>query len=291
MAAGRTLENGQGLSGGPRAASAPPRVPPLRVGMSARLLHNLPPEIGFRGKTLQYLEQSLAHWIMAQGALAFMLPTLESGGGVDRGRISLGDYVREIDALVLQGGADLCPASYGEEPLRPEWSGDRQRDLYELDLFWECVIQGKPVLGICRGAQLINVALGGTLWQDIVSQVPGSIAHVDAELYDRHVHKIDMVQGSRLSRIYGGIGDGEVISIHHQAVKELGGGLVVEAHAEPDGTIEAIRWTGDGHVVGVQWHPEFHRNRDDSLQSRLLDGGPLLLDFLDEARRRRAARA
>lgn len=264
---------------------------PLRVGLSARLMHNLPPEIGFRGKTLQYLEQSLAHWIMAQGALAFMLPTLESGGGVARGRISLADYVREIDGLVLQGGADLSPVSYGEEPLRREWAGDRERDRYEIELFWECVIQGRPVLGICRGAQLINVALGGTLWQDLATQVPDAMAHYDADLYDRHVHGIELEHGSQLGRIFGGAGHGEVISIHHQAVKNLGSSLVAEARAEHDGIVEAIRWTGNGYVVGVQWHPEFHRNRDAALQSRLLDGGPLLLEFLEEARFRRAARA
>lgn len=135
---------------------------PLRIGLSARLMHQPPLELGFRGKTLQYLEQSVAQWIMNNGALAFMIPTLNEETEVDRRTVSVRDYVAALDGLVLQGGADVCPASYGEQPLRPEWAGDRIRDRFEIDLVWEYIIQGKPVLGICRGAQLINVACGGT---------------------------------------------------------------------------------------------------------------------------------
>ncbi|MEK7862313.1 MAG: gamma-glutamyl-gamma-aminobutyrate hydrolase family protein, partial [Chloroflexota bacterium] len=161
----------------------------LRIGLSARILHEPPPELGFRGKTLQYLEQSIAHWLLAHDVLAFMIPTIARDAGVSRSSVSLGDYVRSLDGLVLQGGADVSPASYGEEPLRPEWAGDRVRDLYEIELFWECAIQGKPVLGICRGHQLINVALGGTLHQDIGSQIEGAARHVDRETYDQNQHE------------------------------------------------------------------------------------------------------
>src|SRR3990170_128936 len=110
---------------------------PVRVGLSARLMHEPPAELGFRDKTLQYLEQSVALWIMSQGALVFMVPTIESGAEVRRAAVHVSDYVREIDALVLQGGADVSPTSYGEEPLAPEWAGDRVRDLYEIELLWE----------------------------------------------------------------------------------------------------------------------------------------------------------
>lgn len=107
---------------------------PLRIGLSPRILHHPPAELGFRNKTLQYLEQTIAHWIMRHHALAFMLPTLETGG-TERASVGMSDYVSEIDGLVLQGGADMSPSSYGEIPLRLEWSGDRMRDLYEIDLF------------------------------------------------------------------------------------------------------------------------------------------------------------
>lgn len=286
MAAGGTLDGARGVGGSPMRAAAA-RLRPLRIGLSARLMHDPPRELGFRGKTLQYLEQSMAHWIMAHEALAFMLPTIETGSELTRSRVSIADYVREIDGLVLQGGADVSPESYGEMPLAHEWRGDRVRDLYEIDLFWECVIQGRPVLGVCRGAQLINVALGGTLYQDIRTQRPEAVAHFDAEAYDSHEHEILIEPASRLSQIYGGLMHARVNSIHHQAVKDLGSSLAVEARSAGDGMIEAIRWSGTGYAVGLQWHPEFHRRRE----SRLLDGGPVLSEFLAEARRRSQAAA
>jgi putative glutamine amidotransferase len=245
-------------------------------------LHEPPAELGFRGKTLQYLEQTIAHWIIAEGALAFMLPTLEGAGGLRRAAVHVGDYVRAIDGLVLQGGADVSPQSYGEDAMRPEWRGDRIRDLYELDLIWECIIQGKPVLGICRGCQLLNVAFGGSLWQDIATQVKGSVPHVDGEAYDQHLHAVRFERGSILERLYPLQAAPRVTSIHHQAVKQLGAGLHVEAKSSDDAIVEAIRWEGTGFVYGVQWHPEFHPpgNQD------MLDSAPLLGEFLRQATRR-----
>ncbi|MDD5248407.1 MAG: type 1 glutamine amidotransferase [Rhodocyclaceae bacterium] len=257
-----------------------PRVYPLRIGLSARLMHRVPPELGFRDKTLQYLEQSLAHWIMSHGALAFMVPTLDTRATARRASIRVRDYVHALDGLVLQGGADVSPESYGEKPLRPEWGGDRLRDLYELDLFWEFVIQKKPVLGICRGAQLINVAMGGTLYQDIAERRPGGIRHVDSDLYDELQHRIVFEPRAHLAQLYLGSSEGRVSSIHHQALKDLGSGIRVEARAE-DGVVEAIGWEGGSYVFGVQWHPEFHAPDAEGL----LDGSPIIEEFLQAARR------
>ncbi|MBA4141771.1 MAG: gamma-glutamyl-gamma-aminobutyrate hydrolase family protein [Nitrosospira sp.] len=254
---------------------------PLRIGLSPRILHHPPAELGFRNKTLQYLEQTVAHWIMRRHALVFMLPALESGG-IERSHVRVSDYVKEIDGLVLQGGADVSPLSYGKEPLRPEWSGDRVRDLYEMELFWECVVQGKPVLGICRGLQLINVALGGSLYQDIVTDFPDAIPHVEPILYDQHRHALLIEEGSRLAKLYGDTRHHLVNSIHHQAIKQLGRDSIVEAISETDGIIEAIRMRGHCYVAGFQWHPEFH-----GLGSELLDSGPILDDFLDAADKQR----
>lgn len=256
----------------------------LRIGLSARILHEPPKELGFRGKTLHYLEQSIAHWLLAHDALAFMIPAIASGGGVSRSSVSLGDYVRSLDGLVLQGGADVSPESYGEEPLRPEWAGDRARDLYEIELFWECAIQGKPVLGICRGHQLINVALGGSLYQDIGLQIEGAGRHVDRDAYEKNEHDIEIVPGSGLARLYGMGLRATVNSIHHQSVKALGRGLKVEAVSRADGVVEAIRWGGSSYAVGLQWHPEFHA----ADETRLLDGSPVLLEFLQQADQARA---
>jgi gamma-glutamyl-gamma-aminobutyrate hydrolase PuuD len=260
---------------------------PLKIGISARILHRVPRELGFRGKTLQYLEQTVAHWLMTAGALVFMVPSIAGNGLLRRGNIRIADYVAELDGLVLQGGADVSPHTYGETPLKPAWTGDRVRDLYEIDLLQEFVSRGKPVLGICRGLQLINVAFGGTLYQDIPSQHRGRGAHLDLEAYDTHHHAISIVAGTGLAALYPNTGEARVNSIHHQAVKLLGGDLSVEAVSIPDQVIEALRWKGPSYVLGVQWHPEFH----DIANPDLLDGGPLLQEFLGHAEKARESGA
>jgi len=252
---------------------------PLRIGLSARIMHTPPAELGFHGKTLQYLEQSLAHWIMNHGAIAFMIPTLGQDAKVRRGAISVRDYVSALDGLVLQGGADVSPQSYGEQPLRAEWGGDRTRDLFEIELVWEFIIQRKPVLGICRGAQLINVACGGTLFQDIAEQYPDAAQHRDDALYDGLHHGIEIVADTRLAELFPNGRMFQVNSIHHQAIKTLGNDLKIEAHSLDDGLIEAIRWTGSGYMFGCQWHPELQ-----SAFAGRLDSSPIMLDFLAAAR-------
>jgi putative glutamine amidotransferase len=258
---------------------------PLKIGLSPRFLRNVPPALGFKGKTLQYLEQSIAHWLTTADALVFMIPSIEGGGLIRRGNIRIADYVAELDGLVLQGGADVSPLTYGETPLKPEWEGDRIRDMYEIDLLQEFVSAGKPVLGICRGLQLINVAFGGTLYQDITAQHGNPIDHHNPEAYDQHFHSVTFMAGSGLAKLYQNLGTVRVNSIHHQAVKTLGKDLVAEALSVGDAVIEAIRWKGVSYVVGIQWHPEFH----DPADATLLDGNPLLLEFLAEAEKSRAA--
>lgn len=257
--------------------------PLLRIALSARLMHQPPHVLGFRNKVLQYLEQSAAHWVLSQGALALLVPTLFEGGPLGRADISMRDYAEAMDGLILQGGADVAPESYGSKPLQPEWAGDRVRDRYEIELVWAFIISGKPVLGICRGCQLINVALGGTLIQDIPSQRPRAFTHFDASLYDGLHHPIELVPQSGLEALYPGVTAPLVTSIHHQCVDRLGDDLSAEA-LSPDGVIEAIRWRGSSYVLGVQWHPEFHQD-----QPHLLDSSPIMSEFLQAARLRRAA--
>lgn len=259
---------------------------PLRIALSARIMHTPPAELGFRNKTLQYLEQTVAHWIMAHGALAFMLPTLGFDADISRRRVSVSNYVDAMDALLLQGGADVAPSSYGQEPLRPAWGGDVVRDRYEIELLDGFLSQGKPVLGICRGLQLINVALGGSLLQDISTQRPEARHHVDADLYDQNLHEIEIEPGSRLAEIYAGFTRARVNSIHHQAIDRLGSDVMVEARSTEDGIVEAIRVRGSSFVAGVQWHPEFHTQNE-----KLLSGEPLMHAYLAEAAAVKAAKA
>lgn len=250
----------------------------LRIGLSARVMHSSPHELGFKGKPLQYLESSIAHWIMEHGALAVMVPVIDASAPGEGRRVAVRDYVAQLDGLVLQGGADVAPQTYGSQPLRPQWAGDAIRDRYELALLHEFIHQGKPVVGVCRGAQLLNVYFGGTLFQDLLTQRADTHRHVDTELYDDLVHDIAFTPGSALAELYKGVAGGSVTSLHHQAVDQLGEGLVVEATSAADGVIEAIRWSGPGYARGLQWHPEFHTRRD-----HLLSSAPVMLDFLRAA--------
>jgi putative glutamine amidotransferase len=258
---------------------------PLRIGISARLMHDPPPELGFHHKRLQYLEQSLAHWIIRHGALAFMVPAVDMESVRVERVLSVASYVEVLDGLVLQGGADVAPSTYGQQPIDPRWQGDPVRDRYELALLREFVRQRKPVIGICRGCQLLNVAFGGTLLQDIATQRPEAIRHLDPEAYDNWTHTVTLEPGSALDSLYPAERTLRVNSIHHQAVDRLGNGLVVEARSTEDGIVEAIKWDGAGYARGLQWHPEFHGDRE-----TLLASSPVMLDFLHAcAQRRRQA--
>ncbi len=102
----------------------------LKIGISACFMHKDPQRAIFKGKTLLYVEESLAHWVMRLGAQAFMIPSV-----APEGKIDLSEYAGALDGLVLHGGADVAPESYGQKPLKDEWKGDRVRDLYEIELF------------------------------------------------------------------------------------------------------------------------------------------------------------
>jgi putative glutamine amidotransferase len=253
----------------------------LRIGVSARIFHPEPGAKGLRGKTLQYLEESIAHWVMSRDVLVFMIPTVGHQGMLHPSNIRLRDYAKHLDGLLLQGGADVSPQSYAEQ-TRSEWPGDRVRDMYELELLHEFIESGKPVLGVCRGCQLINVAFGGTLYQDIATDVPTAGVHVN-EHYDQHRHAIHFPDNSTLASMFPGQREAIVNSIHHQAVKSLGRDLSIEAVSSEDGLIEAVRYRRAPFVVGVQWHPEFHRAGG----PELLDCTPLLDTFLRVARETR----
>ena len=249
----------------------------IKVGISACFFHADPARPIFTGKTLQYVEQSVAHWVMSSGAIAVMIPS--PAGDTQKGDVTLADYAGWLDALVLEGGSDVSPTSYGEAPIDERWRGDRIRDDYERALLAAFAERGKPVLGVCRGMQLMNVAFGGTLLQDIDTQRPGGVRHRDAGTYDRNVHAVEFEPQTRLAQIFAGQRSATINSVHHQGIKDLAPGFVVEARCPADGMIEAIRRPNGSYMAAVQWHPEFHRAGEGTLDDR-----PLLDDFVRAAR-------
>ena len=252
----------------------------LKIGLSACFQHADPSRSLFTNKTLQYVEQSIAHWLMSAGAMVVMVPC--PTGETARGDTSLSHYAEWLDGVVMHGGADVWPGTYGEMPLREAWVGDRIRDLYDLALVEAFEQAGKPIFGVCRGLQLINVAFGGTLYQDIETQHPYALQHRDPVSYDQNFHDIEFVEGTRLSQLYPGLAHARVNSIHHQGIKHLAPGFEVEAWSYPDRVPEAIRRKpgqgGRGYIAATQWHPEFHREGN---WVNTVDDSAILHDFLD----------
>lgn len=163
-----------------------------------------------------------------------------------------------FDGVVLSGGLDVNPARYGERETHPSVEVDAQRDATDFAAFEKARREGLPVLGICRGLQVVNVALGGTLHQDIPSERPSEITHeVPGKHPERRDHDVAVKQGTLLSEIVR-TSEIPVNSRHHQAVEKLAPGLRVSAVA-PDGLIEAFE-TREPWLVAVQWHPENLRN-------------------------------
>ena len=164
------------------------------------------------------------------------------------------ELLDRLDGLVLSGGGDVDPSLYGEDPHPNLGRVTPERDAFELALCREALRRRLPVLAICRGQQVLNVATGGTLVQDIPSELAGSVDHDPESERWATAHPVKILPGTRLREILG-TETVAVNSFHHQAVKELGQGLVVSARSE-DGVIEGIELPAQPFAVGVQWHPE-----------------------------------
>jgi putative glutamine amidotransferase len=166
-------------------------------------------------------------------------------------------YAR-LDGVLIPGGGDLDPALYHQAPHPALGQVDLDRDRTELEVARQALADGKPLLGVCRGAQVINVAQGGTLYQDLPSEFPGQLmrhAHPVSEFPRHHLaHHVQVAEESLLARCLGAP-IVQVNSRHHQAIKEVAPGLVVVARA-PDGVIEGVEQPDHPFAVGVQWHPE-----------------------------------
>lgn len=198
------------------------------------------------------LNENYARSVRAAGGMPLLVPIAR-----DPRAEEVEGLLDRLDGLLFSGGSDLAPLAYGEDPLRAvnTWSGDR--DAWELALCRAAVARGMPVLGICRGQQLVNVALGGSLVQDIPTQVEGALGHAPTmDSMDELHHRIEIGAGDSAMAAIFGAGSLAVNSFHHQAVKRLGEGLRVTARAA-DGVVEAIEGAGlPGFLLCVQFHPE-----------------------------------
>ncbi len=230
------------------------------------------PTIGITTQTLHSIDgippALPSSWVMNQryflaatmvGAVPWMIPLF------DDDLPTLRAIYERLDGVLIPGGVDMDPRQYGEELQSYTGNLDPARDRVELQLTRWALEDGKPVFGLCRGLQIINVALGGTLYQDLAIQRPELDKHdyFPTAGYGRTflAHNVSVVPRTQLAELFDHQEQVMVNSMHHQGVKTLGEGLVATAYA-PDGLIEALELPDAEFVVGVQWHPEVFEMTD-----------------------------
>lgn len=227
-----------------------------------------------RGEPTYFLRARYVEAIKDLGGIPFLLPILKTSA-------LQSDLLKRIDGLLITGsGPDLDPRLYGERPKARFKIMSGKRAGFELGLAQRALERNLPVLGICGGLQLLNVAMGGSLIQDIPAQTEEPLSHRQDSAATRPSHSVTIIPKTRLSRILR-VGRLRVNSSHHQAAKRVASGLVVCAVA-PDGIIEALESPVHRFVIGVQWHPEFLYRKDEVSRR-------LFRSFLRQAARRPAA--
>ncbi len=192
--------------------------------------------------------------IEAAGAIPVMLP-LSSDQKI------LKECLGHVDGILFTGGHDVSPELYGAKRIAKCGAVCQERDAMEAFLVKECIARDKPFLGICRGIQILNAVLGGTLWQDLPSQRPSGTEHCMSAPYDRGVHDVTLTDKGMLWAMLG-VKSLKVNSYHHQAIKDLSPKLSCEAVSE-DGLCEAARVKNARFALAVQWHPEFYNGHND----------------------------
>jgi putative glutamine amidotransferase len=229
--------------------SYPPRRPV--IGVTTQTLHSID---GIPAGLPQSVVMNQRYYIAITlvGATPILVPLLDDEPEALRG-------IYEVcDGILIPGGVDVDPTCFREDPHPKLGRIDPARDRVEVQLTQWAVEDRKPVLGLCRGLQIINVALGGTLYQDLEEQYPDGIKHDYFPTYgferDHLAHDVTLAKGSRLRHLME-LDHIPVNSMHHQGIKTLGRELVASAVA-PDGLIEAVESSDDHFLVGVQWHPE-----------------------------------
>ena len=231
------------------------------IGITCRTRISPPKAEGLNSSTDFLGEKPYVDCIARAGGTPVLLPSLESEQYVH-------DVLRTLDGLLLPGGDDADPALYGGEPHPKLGVTDDLKGRFEAALARGALEAGVPLFGICGGIQILNVACGGTLHQDIAACTSSTTQHRVVQTESRACHSIDIVPGSRLHEI---IGEARirVNSTHHQGLDALGDALVATAHA-PDGIVEAVERPGEPFVLAVQFHPERLAAREPMFQ-RLFD--------------------
>ena len=195
-----------------------------------------------------FLAERYYRTVEQAGATPMVLPTLASTAAIRR-------VLTVVDGLLISGGGfDIHPSYFGEKPIHQLGTVKAARTEFELAIADAALKLDMPILGICGGEQALNVVLGGSLYQDIAAQLPSAGEHQQSETKNAGGHRVQIADGTRLRAIVG-IRELEVNTTHHQAVRQLGKGLIVNAIAD-DGVIEGIESKRHSFVLGVQWHPE-----------------------------------
>jgi putative glutamine amidotransferase len=217
------------------------------------------------------MNQRYYHAVATAGAAPVLIPLLDD---LD----TLRAIYERTDGILIPGGVDVDPTAFGEKPRERLGRIDPARDRVEIQLVKWAVEDGKPVLGLCRGLQVINVALGGTLYQDLETEFPNAIKHDYFPTYGfsrgHLAHDVAVEAGSRMRHALTSSAV-PVNSMHHQGIKALASSLASSAVA-PDGLIEAAESTSESYIVGVQWHPEVFELEEPS-------SGLLFTDFIQAA--------
>ena len=211
-----------------------------------------------RGVALHLIQHDYIRFVEAGGGIPIMLPVVNDPD-------SVAGLVERLDGVLVTGGVDVDPELYGEQNNHAQ-GVNRERDNFEINLVRETRRRQLPLMGICRGMQAMNVAFGGSLYQDIPTSFRDALRHTRAEDGSETYHQTKLIRESFLNAIF----DDEEIrtnSSHHQSVKDPGEGLTIVAEAS-DGIVEAVQCFSDRCTIGVQWHPE--RMHDDASQVALV---------------------
>lgn len=210
------------------------------IGISGNIL------ISEKGMERAFVNCDYVNSVIAGGGAPVILPVIDDNEAIEA-------QMRNIDGLLLSGGYDVNPLLYGEEPTEKQEFIYPEIDEHDIKLIKAAYKMNKPILGICRGIQILNVAFGGTLYQDLSHIEDCFIKHSQNSKRNMAGHTVEILKKSKLNEI---LGDSiQTNSFHHQAVKDIAPDFIADAWSK-DGVIEGIEMQGEGFILGVQWHPE-----------------------------------